>query len=197
MPSVTVIENSKGKTMKKLFLLASAVSAVALASSANAQSTSTLILSGTVNPTINITAGTTSVSGVGNVSESGSGAGRTVTLASFATAGITNGNGGTSTFNVISNTGFTASVNSTKGALKNQNDAINFVKYTVAVDGGAALTSDQIITGTAGATAPSAYAAAPVTAKAIPVAYTIPSLIAAPTPGAYTDTLTLTISATN
>lgn len=127
--------------MKKLLVLASAVSLVALASGANAQTTAPgaqLTLTGVLNPLVGIdltaTVNTTPGAGSGTITDNGSGTSRSINLSNFqnTTTNATTHFNGTTSFSVKSNTVFVASLYSQYGTLKSGN---NSVSYTIGFDG--------------------------------------------------------------
>ncbi len=181
--------------MKNLLLLASAVSVVALASGANAfdsTGSAQITLTGAVGTAIAVADGSTTIN-VGNVTESGSGAARTVTLASFSNGAATNSTSGTTTFNVTANAVFKATVTSANHGLKNVTPGVPnpTVDYTISVNGETGVAASA--SGTGIATANTIQNAASGGTKSVPVTYSIaPSLPVSV--GTYSDILTITFS---
>ena len=183
--------------MKKLLLLATAVSAVALASGAYADSvpvtTASLQLTGTVQPSVTFTGANNNITGVtGSVYDNtgnATGMTRLINLASFAnptnTAVNTTGFEATSTFGISANTPFNASISSTNKGLLNGSSK---VPYFIGFD------TDNTVSATNGAA--KTYAANPTT---IGVHYKVNAsatdgTTAGLVSGQYSDTLTLSVS---
>lgn len=173
--------------MKKLLLLASAVSAVALASGASAENAS-IQLNGTVPTVLSYSSASTNVGG--NISDAAlpTGNGRAVTLASFADgAGKITAFDATTTFVLNSNTKFNASVTST-GGLVNSNGLGSTVVYNIKLG---------TTTGTSAAV-PAAESfgtnAGVASSVSVPVRYYY-SAAGDAYPGNYTDTLAVSFTA--
>lgn len=169
--------------MKKLLALASVVSAVALASGAYADS-STLTLTGTVSPSVNITAAVTTGT---NVNENGTTLGaRNINLSSFETNGIVNAASGTTTFTVNSNAVFVASLYSDNGHLGNGTSTVG---YNVSVGDQSRAAS------TATSTVPVTKVYASGSSVTVPVGYTISAGTSPISQGQYSDVLHFTVAA--
>lgn len=127
--------------MKKLLALASAISVMALASGANAQSSASLTLSGTVAPTFSITSASNLAAGTsGTINDNSSSAtARLVNLGTngnFASGGAVASTGfeGTTTFSMTANTPFTAKITSANGGLQNSTTPASVIAYSIGFD---------------------------------------------------------------
>jgi hypothetical protein len=127
MPTSQFLRNGKDINVKKLIVLATAVSAMAISAAANAQNMPQtqnfgLNLNANVNPVITLVSGTplcTTPSSC-NYGNAGTGAGYTsINLGAFTDAsGKTLHSAGKATFNINSNANFTASLSSRYGGLQ-------------------------------------------------------------------------------
>jgi spore coat protein U-like protein len=173
--------------MKKLLLLASAVSALALATGANADQTAswTLALTGTSSPSISITGQVAGSCTIGTCTDNGSSNSRAINLTNFTTAaGKTNHFIGSTSITVSSNAVYTATLTSDNSGLKNGGDTIH---YNIQLDD-----KSSADAGTAQSKLYPATVAG--SDKSIPVAFEIPADSTAANTGQYSDTLHLTVT---
>ncbi len=172
--------------MKKLLALATAASVVAMATGANAESSGfTLGLSGTVPPFINVASSTDVSCSPGTCTSGGDTSARTATLVNFAnSSGIVQNFEGGSTASISSNAPFTASLASTNGGLSDGTHDV--IAYNMKVG-----SQDFTTASTAPQTEDFGYSS---TAQPVLVGFQVNQGTTAVAAGAYSDTLTLTVT---
>lgn len=119
--------------MKKILVLASAVSAIALTAGANADDY-TLYFQATVPPVISITSLAGATCTTGTCTPTFNGNGQSINLTNFTNAqGFTNDIVGSTTLTLAANSNFTAQVYSDMGGIRNTYGYQNVADYTISV----------------------------------------------------------------